>query len=142
MAFVFEDVPKADWELYNSFKLKSYNGKEELVADKYAMWRVDRERNIYFICLGGGAFEQARIYALIWQGEKLLIHLDSYAENMLDASTRVHWDICRIIAPKSLESKKDEIISLIKEIAYLDIDAGEMVIDNIADPIYVDVVEC
>ena len=51
MGFVRERVSFEDWNLYNSFKLvsKADSAGKMQVADKYSVWILNREREIYFI---------------------------------------------------------------------------------------------
>ena len=63
MAFVKEYLTKKEKELLGSWKIR----KEEKFIDPsiYKSWNVDKEREIYFIYLGGGTLERPSIYALI-----------------------------------------------------------------------------
>ena len=135
MTFVNEYIPEKDWELYNSFQLKTYDNKSILHADEYTMWVVDREREIYFIRLGTGAFEQPEVFSIIWHGKKIIIHVDAKVQ-VTESSNCLHWDISYVCAPKVLESNKNEIISLIKELAFFNTNE-RFVLEKIAEPLFV-----
>lgn len=55
MAFVKEKILEENKELFDSFNL-CYDGVKREV-NKFTYWLVDKEREIYFIYLGGGALE-------------------------------------------------------------------------------------
>lgn len=109
MAFVKEYLTKQDKELLDSWKIR----KEGKFIDPsiYKSWNVDKEREIYFIYLGGGTLERPSIYALIWKSKKVIISVEarSYKED-------VHWLIASIKASKALEHDKEKIIEIIKEV--------------------------
>ena len=135
MAFVFEKVPEKDWELFNSFQLKINDRAGILHADKYTWWVVDREREIYFICLKGGALERPAVYEIIWRGKKIRFHVEKKVQ-VTESSKALHWNITYVCAPKSLESNKNEIISLIKERAFFNQD-DDFVLEKIAEPYFI-----
>ena len=116
MGFVYEKVPEADWGLYNSFKLRSYGREGVSKANQYSFWTVDRERSIYFIFIGGGANELPYEYAIIWRGEKILIDVEARSMVTDDPLGELHWRIDSIIAPRSLESRKDDIVPLVLDV--------------------------
>ena len=67
MAFINEYVPKAEWDLYNSFELtsKSINIGKKKVANEHSGWIVDRDRDSYFIMTGVISREEIEFYCTI-----------------------------------------------------------------------------
>lgn len=110
MAFVKEYLTKQDKELLGSWKIR----KEGKFIDPsiYKSWNVDKEREIYFIFLGGGALEHPCTYALILNKRKVIINVE-----VRPSADKVCWIIERIIASKELEQHQDDIINIIKEVA-------------------------
>lgn len=84
MAFVREYILDDNKELFDSFNL-TYDGKQR-EANEFATWYADKERGIYFVFLGGGVFEQASTYALIWKSEKIIIDV-----NIQPTENAVYW---------------------------------------------------
>lgn len=135
MAFVFERVPETNWELFNSFDL-SFDGKK-LIASKYKWWTVGREREIYLILLGGGAFEIPEDYILIWNNNKIRISICDKKCVTNDSSEKVlHFRIENIIAPISLIQCCNDLIAIIKESFACYVDCN-FVIDFFAEPKFV-----
>ena len=148
MGFVYEKVPEADWELYNSFKLRNYdrNGLKE--ANQFSQWTADRDRDIYFIFIGGVTLEMPEEYAIIWNGEKIIIYVERRSVVVNSTSREIQWSIDFISAPKLLMARKDELISIIEEVAYAAHDQKptiaiqySFVITHIAEPSFVDEVK-
>ena len=114
MAFVSERIPKEDWSMYNSWELKDPMRKP-LLEREFAHWVADRERKAYFCGLGGHGFDAPWAYALMWDGNYILVWvLDSMRRNA-DSSKDWCYNISHIWAPKTLSDKSDEIVELIKE---------------------------
>ncbi len=136
MAFIREWVQEKDWELYNSFELYYNNEREE--ANQNCLWTIDRERNIYFIFLGGGALERPQEYALIWEGRKIWMMVESKSiREQPNDKLRAHWKIEGIRAEKSLEKYQDEMMSLIEEVLD-EYDGGGLIVDYMATPVFVE----
>ena len=131
MAFVKEDVLGNNMELYESFNLY-YDGKKRN-PNGATQWQVDKERDIHFIFLGGGALERPKVYALIWKGEKVIISVESRPQR----KGNVHWLIEEIKASKNLEQYKDELVEIIKEVAEADYGC-EVVFMKFPEPIFVE----
>lgn len=130
MAFVKEKILEENKELFDSFNL-CYDGVKREV-NKFTYWLVDKEREIYFIYLGGGALEHPYVYALIWKNRKVIITVESrsYKEN-------VHWLIESIKASKSLEQDKKAIIEIIKEVVPITYGC-EVIFEVFPEPVFVE----
>ena len=130
MAFVKEYLTKQDKELLGSWKIR----KEGKLIDPsiYKSWNVDKERESYFIYLGGGALERPSIYALIWKGKKVIISVESrsYKEN-------VHWLIESIKSSKVLEHDKEKIIEIIKEVVPISYGC-EVIFEVFPEPVFIE----
>lgn len=156
-AFVHEEVPKEDMDLFNSWKLKDTQGnlmiaRERGLNEEYYYpkhWFADRERGIYYILLGGEDRGQIDVYALIWKGEKIIIKLRERVNFETNIQEEVlHYDIFQIIVSPNLESTTtaDEIRDILIETVKADAfrywpQNTKFVFDNIATPIFVDAVE-
>lgn len=154
MAFVTERIPEQYWEMYDSWGIIDFNGekcKSKVTKkqsngetyDRVFSWTADYERNIYFFLLGGNGAEIPQYYALIWNNQ--YINIAILSRSYVDRS--VHYNIDSIIAPKSLESKSEEIMSLVEEVIKAKIygnpknEGTTVVIDNIAKPKFVEKVK-
>ncbi len=138
MAFISEWVQEKDWDLYNSFDFY-FNHKRKL-AHKNCYWTVDREREIYFIFSGGGNMDMPEEYSLIWKERKVRIERKAgLAYESPSGENKLHMKIIKIVAEKSLEGKKDELIELIKEIFEFRCEGSQnLVIEYIVDPTFVE----
>lgn len=134
MAFINEKVPENDWKLYNSFNL-CYEDKR-IVADKYKWWTVDRNKGIFFILLGGGAFESPESYILIWNSNKIKISITKECIKNEPSAFVVHCKIESIIAPITLKQKQEELLKILEEAFNCFMDCN-FVIDHIARPNFV-----
>ncbi len=130
MAFVNAYLTKKEKELLGSWKIR----KEEKFIDPsiYKSWNVDKEREIYFIYLGGGTLERPSIYALIWKSKKVIISVESrsYKDN-------VHWLIESIKASKALEHDKEKIVEIIKEVVPISYGCN-VIFEVFPEPVFVE----
>lgn len=108
MAFIKEDVLEKNKEKYDSFGLK-YDGKNREV-NKGTQWHIDKERDIYWIYLGGGALERPYTYVLIWNNTRVVIDAE-----IRGTKTEEHWIIKKIKSSQELKIYKNELIEIIKE---------------------------
>ncbi|KAF5048888.1 hypothetical protein DSECCO2_445400 [anaerobic digester metagenome] len=140
MAFVREKVPQEDWKFFNDLNIQYL--REQITADKYSTWVIDRDNDIIFtnICLGGRDY--GHTYILKWKKLRIYIYMESRSEYHSEENARkYHWDIKRITAPKSLEGKRDELVNLIRNVAVINYDprsSSIFVIDNIAEPRFIE----
>ena len=111
MAFIKEKVLEKNRELFESFNLTFR--EEKIDASEFTSWYVDKEREIYFIWLGGGALETPKTYALIWKNRKAIIYVETRPSN--DKTT---W-IMDMIASKQLESQKSDLMNILSEITFI-----------------------
>lgn len=116
MGFIKEYVPRADWDLYNSFELvnKSINIGEKKLADEHSIWSVDRARELYFIMTGAVSREGIEYYTLIWQGKK--VNIIAEFERRFENGMQKGYKVSMIMADKRLESEEKELLSIIQEI--------------------------
>lgn len=140
MALVKEDVRQEDWEFFNSLNIQ-FEGKYK-TANEYSEWVIDREREIIFTAVRLAGRDYGHTYILIWRKARVYIYVESRSEYHTDENARkYHWDIQRVMAPKSLEGKKDELVALIRDVAVINYDprsSSIFVIDNIAEPRFVE----
>lgn len=154
MAFVYEEVPEKDWDLFNSWKLKNTQGDlmvlKEGISPKgcryYAKrdWFVDRGREIYYNLLGGEDMGQIDVYALIWKGEKIIIQLRRWVDYVTSIQEDVlHSDILNIKASSNLKTTTtaNEIRDIVMETVKAYIfrywpPCTRFVFDNVATPFF------
>ena len=119
MAFVYEKLSKKDKEFIASFKLP-YPLSRSMMADIPRCWAADREREMFFVSVGGQGFHFSEeyppsYYYLIWCGQ--LIMMQSYYKaigNMQEKRKYIYKVHC-ILAPNILESQSALIAEVIKE---------------------------
>jgi hypothetical protein len=115
MPFVNETIAEADKAKYEAYGFKS-PFRNEFVAPK--KWVIDRERDVFLICLGGQGRERSEIpliFVLVWKGE--IIRFDTFYKGHGDpqAGQEFWWNVLDIVIPSLLKSKKTEIFQLIRE---------------------------
>ena len=158
MAFVYETIPEKDWGLFNSWKLKNTQGdlmilKEGIAPKSYCYyaekdWIADREREIYFVYLGGQNRGQFKVNALIWKGIKIIVTFQSKVTYAKEHSASIlYYDVLEILAPKILNLQKAEIVSIVNEVIEAKIYCNpnnkniRYSINNVADPKFLDNVD-
>ena len=130
MAFIKEKVLEK-LELFESFNL-TYDGKKR-EANESTMWYVDKEREIYFIYLGGGAWQIPTTYLLIWKNRKVIIDVE-----VRPTENEVHWKIESIKSSNQLQKQKDDLINIIKEIGAVMYKKRGMIIEAIPNILFVE----
>lgn len=134
MAFVREKILETNKELYDSFNFYCYG--EKIEANEFTGWLVDKERGIYFIYLDGGR-ERSDVYALIWQGEIVIIDAESRG-SMSEETIKTQLLIENIKASKKLADKKEERINIIKEAFRAEYRRSELTYEKFPEPVFVD----
>ncbi len=114
MAMTFEKVPEKDWALFNSFQLK-YE-KEDVIASKHKCWVVDRERDIFFILLGGGTYDRPEEYALILNNKVIILDTTCRRVKGVDGNKILHWRIESVVVPSELKKKEKDILNILYEL--------------------------
>lgn len=140
MELIREKVKQEDWEFFDSLNIQ-YN-HEHIIADKYATWVTDRNREIIFTCVDLGGRDYGETYVLIWQESRVYIYIEARSVwHKMDNVDKYHIDIQNITAPIVLKDKHDDLVQLIREVCMADRDprsTAEFVIDNIAEPQFVE----
>lgn len=115
MGFVSERVRQEDRELFNSFELvnKTIDIGQKIEADEHSFWKIDRERNCYFIMTGVIGLEGIEFYTLVLDGQK--VNITAGFERRFDRGMQKGYKVCSIVADKGLESRESEYLELIKE---------------------------
>ena len=116
MGFVYERVPREDWELYNSFELVYKSGdceKQKDYANENSSWYVDRDRDAYFIMTGALGREEVRYYTFVFAGKK--INITACLERRFGKEMHKGYRVTGIIADKKLENLEKEFLTMIKE---------------------------
>ena len=110
-----ERVLQEDRDLYNSFELvnKSINIGQRIVANDHSFWKVDREREIYFVMTGVIGREGIEYYTLVLEGKK--VNIIAGLERRFDNGMEKGYKISSIIADKNLKNREGEYLGIIKE---------------------------
>ena len=116
MGFVRERVSFEDWNLYNSFKLvsKADSAGKMQVADKYSVWILDREREIYFISTGVIGRENIEYDTMILQDNK--VNIRSTFERRFEGTVMTKGYDVGVIADVCLRNYQEKIKEIIIEI--------------------------
>lgn len=119
MAFISEYVSRKDWDLYNSFEFinKSINSGQIKQANDNSIWKVDRDRDIYFVRTGAIGREEIDYYTLVWKGKK--VNIVAGFERRFDNGMQRGYKVSSIIADIKLQSRECEYLEIIKEVLLL-----------------------
>ncbi|MCH5206628.1 MAG: hypothetical protein J1F09_06710 [Oscillospiraceae bacterium] len=114
MAFVFEKVPKEDWEFFKSMGLKDYTGKEPLYLSERTAWCADRERNAYLVEIGGRFSDEYPFYCdFWWNGTTIRLDVGKHSIGDFDTGFVFEWIINALPIPRNMQKHKDEIVNMI-----------------------------
>lgn len=117
MAFIYEELTEEDKEFFNSFGFyKALSSVSK--ADPPLGWVSDREREIYFVSLGGQGYRfdeehPPTYYRLIWKGK--LIKIEGYrkGEGNLIIGNSIMYKLTRITVSESLHLKRSLLEKMI-----------------------------
>lgn len=117
MAFVYEIVPKRDYEFFQSMGLKNCWGtKSQIFLPGRSDWMADRAQNAFLIAIGGGMHDVPLIYDLWWNGDVVRLEVEDFrSEGNRRESFKLVWDVNKIFIPKSIWEKRDLIIKMIED---------------------------
>ncbi|MEW8030128.1 MAG: hypothetical protein AB2806_20630 [Candidatus Thiodiazotropha sp.] len=123
MAFVNEfasdeDIEKYDlngiWDQYHPLRKGRY------YCGQAPMYTIDRERNIFFMVLGGGGEEHTnRLEVLLWINAKhVVVEIDlaiGSSPNINDVPFKQIWELVAVHPENSLNKSKEELVEILKE---------------------------
>ncbi len=115
MAFINEEVSEADAINYDFAKLSRLFHKDEWQLKSW--WTIDRDRNIFLICLGTGREEFCMQHRFLfwWDGVVLDIRLDGTKEGNPFGKIISRWDSLSLGIPTDFPSTRDDLIGTLKE---------------------------
>lgn len=109
MAFIKEYITSEDIDFLNTLEIYNYHQKNIKCWNEKNIWMVDREKEIYFIYVGGSMnLEQdPQQYELIWKGKKVVIFQDNYSHDN-------KWILSGIYAPVEFEPMEEQLLDVIR----------------------------
>lgn len=115
MAFVNERIPDEEKEQFKD--LSRWKNPVTGRQIEIYKWTIDRERDVFFIPLGGygGRPGMPDYFVLSWHGAVIEIDGCGEASGNAEKGVVVFWNIANVVIPRSLESKSTEVIELVKE---------------------------
>ena len=125
MAFVRERIPMEKREFVNKYMPK-------MQFSKYSSWKVDYEREAYWIDAGGNAYEHLDYYVLIWKGKKIFVDTYGWIDSIGDEDY-VFKNIILFQADASLKGDKEELVQIVQEAIQSGYKKG-LVIKEIVEP--------
>lgn len=109
MAFVIERLTEDDVSFFNSLGIKDWTGRhQKIVIPERSTWCIDKEKNSFFMKLGGGREYEPYISVFWCNGFEIRIEEEN---TTLDAPKKVY----KILSPLKKCSNKNEIMQLILE---------------------------
>ncbi len=125
MAFVRERIPMDKWEFVNRYI-------PSMKLSKYSSWKVDYEREAYWIGVGGNAYEHLDYYMLIWKGKKIFVDTYGWIDS-IDNQDHVFKNIILFQADASLRQDKEELVQIVQEAMQCGYD-NELIIKEMVEP--------
>ena len=125
MAFVMEKIPMEKWKFVNK-----YLPKKQL--SEYSIWKVDYEREAYWIGVGGNTYEHLEYYVLIWKGRKTCVQTYGWIDS-IDDKDYVFKNIILFQADALLEGDKEELVQIVLDAMQSGYKNG-LVIKEMAEP--------
>lgn len=107
MAFVRERIPMEKREFVNKYMPK-------MQFSKYSSWKVDYEREAYWLKDGQNALEHLEYYMLIWKGKKIFVDTYGWFERFGDM-IQGYKNIILFQGDASLKKDKEELIQIVQE---------------------------
>jgi hypothetical protein len=116
MAFVNELIPE---EQKDKFPFPVYIGYGGSKPTLYK-WTIDRQRNAYLVLVNGegGGYEGTPVtkhFVLNWDGNLISLSADPLGTSKVTSGVVMSWRIRHLVIPPALQSKKEEVIALIRE---------------------------
>jgi hypothetical protein len=109
MAFVLERLTEDDVSFFNALGIRDWTGKhQKIVIPERSTWCIDREKNIFYMRLGGGCEYEPYISVFWCNGFEIRIEEEN---TTLDAPKKIYK---ALNLPKKC-SNKNEIMQLILE---------------------------
>ena len=109
MAFVLERLTEDDVSFFNALGIRDWTGKHrKIVIPERSTWCIDRERNIFYMRLGGGREYEPYISVFWCDGFEIRIEEEN---TTLDAPKKMY----KILTFPKKCSNKNEIMQLILE---------------------------
>lgn len=108
MAFLYEEVGEENRKLWDSIGWKDW-GMTPIKFLDVRHWSIDREKGIYLMAIGGFR-DLPFYYDLAYEGRIVRMEVFQKGEGNISVGATFHWKIKRIYIPKSLWSKKDEVV--------------------------------
>lgn len=121
MAFVNEYVSEEDVEKYELKKLKrSYTHSDWLPPGYRFTWTIDREREAFFMTVGGGREEAPNRLecTFVVQGTDIGVWIDKADESSRSTKDNpfiMVWDLAELFIPQKLNMAREDVIALLKE---------------------------
>jgi hypothetical protein len=114
MAFINELISDEDKKKIDWTKFKAWPFTPSITPWK---WTIDRERDVFFIPLGGRGPDGERpdVYGLWWKGILLRIEARLIGTGSGKFWDSLYWDITKIDIPDDLCSQRKEILDTLRE---------------------------
>lgn len=80
------------------------------------LWAVDRDRHLYFVSLGGGFGEVPELFALVADGQRIMIEGQQRATGTFAArDLTIDWKISKVRIPKAHAAHADQYLEWLRE---------------------------
>jgi hypothetical protein len=118
MSFRSEEISDADHEKYKCASLAAYRfGGRDSDCVRFANWTIDRERNSFLVFLGGGIGPFPERFALVWNGEIVVLECSSRRrrDEGIPTAVAVDYRVLGIYLTPALMNRREELLALVRE---------------------------
>jgi hypothetical protein len=119
MPFVNEDISEADQQRINFSALRApgpFSHRQPLFPSNSIWWTVDRERDAYFIRLGGGIRREETVvphtFLFSWRGERMRVEAWKHEDYMLKLLT---WEVVGIHPLGNSPVSNDDVMPILAQ---------------------------
>lgn len=113
MAFIYEEVGEENRGLWESIGWKDWGGNE-FAYSKRRYWTINKDENAYLVAIGG-YIDMPHYHDFSYEGRIVRMEVFYLAEGSIEVGMTFNWKIERMYIPKSLWSKKDDVIRLVED---------------------------
>lgn len=118
MSFVNEEISEADHAKYIGDSLNIYFPNPAAPGStRFQKWAIDRECNVFLVFLSGGAGPFPERYALVWNGEIVVLEGSSRRrrDERIPTALAVDYRVHGIYLTPALMNRREELLTMVRE---------------------------
>ena len=114
MAFMIEKIMEKDVPFFNALGIKDWTGNHpKIIIPGRTTWCIDREKNAFFMRLGGGRADEPYISVFWWDGLQIRMEEELGVNKTTDG--KIIRTTLKLLTPPKAYDKKNEIAQFVLE---------------------------